>query len=112
MLQRRSFFLSLICSAHLLLARAQVSRFGWGTGSKSWWASSEQHCLPVVVPPDVHAFSVHLGTRGVASIAAPRVQSKEVSVSPWQTDFFFRRMNVPVLCEYAGVIKTKREVDK
>ena len=39
--------------------------------------------------------------------------SKELSIYPWQTDFFFFfqiHENVLVQCEYAGVIKTKQEV--
>lgn len=66
--------------------------------------------MTVVVPPGVHTFSMHLGTQRDASASAPRVLSKELSIYPWQTDFFFRSMNVLVLCEYAGVIRTKQRV--
>lgn len=110
MLQRHYFILSFV----LLIYFWPEPRFlgFWGTGSKSWWESSGRHCGTVVLPPDVHTFSMHLGTQSDASTSAPRVQSKELSIYPWQTDFLFRSMNVLVLCEYAGVIRTKPEVDK
>lgn len=53
---------------------------------------------------------MHLGTQKDASTSAPRVLSKELSIYPWQMDFLFRSTNVLVLCEYAGVIRTKQRV--
>lgn len=105
--QRRSFFLSFV----LLIYFWPEPRFLGlgGTGSKSWWASSRNHCPPVVAAPDARASSLRLGTRGDAAL---RAQSRDASVSPWQTDSFFRRMKVPVLCECAGVIGTKQEAER
>lgn len=66
--------------------------------------------MTVAVPPGIHTFSMHLGTQRDASVSAPRVLSKELSIYPWQTDFLFRSTNVLVLSEYAGIIRTKQWV--
>jgi len=53
----------------------------------------------------------HLGTQRDTSISAPRVQSSQLSIYPWETDFSFLQIHENVLAErdYAGVIETKQE---
>lgn len=87
----KTLLLSFICSAHLLLARAQVSKFWGDRQPKSQWESSGWHCWTVLVLPGVCTFFMHLGTQRDASPSAPRVQSKELPIYPWHTDFFFFR---------------------
>lgn len=44
--------------------------------------------------PDAHTFSMHLGTQIDTRASTPRVQGKELSIYPWQTDFLFRSMRM------------------
>lgn len=46
------------------------------------------------ITADVHTFSMHLGTQRDISPSTPRVLGEDLSIYPWQTDFFFKSMRM------------------